>query len=73
MWKYILKRLLYLIPVIAGVILIVYLIFSVAPGDPARVALGDEATNEALNEWREERGLNDPILIQYGKIGRAHV
>lgn len=67
MWKYILKRLLYLIPVIAGVILIVYLIFSVAPGDPARVALGDEATNEALNEWREERGLNDPILIQYGR------
>ncbi|MBV1710354.1 MAG: ABC transporter permease [Erysipelothrix sp.] len=67
MWKYILKRLFYLIPVIAGVILIVFLIFSIAPGDPARVALGDEATYEALNEWREARGLNDPILIQYGR------
>lgn len=65
MWKYILKRLFYLIPVVAGVILIVFLIFSVAPGDPARVALGEEATYEALNQWREVRGLNDPILIQY--------
>lgn len=67
MWKYIVKRLLYLIPVIAGVILIVFLIFSVAPGDPARVALGDEATTESLNEWREVRGLNDPIILQYGR------
>jgi peptide/nickel transport system permease protein len=67
MWKYILKRLLYLIPVIAGVILIVYLVFSVAPGDPARVALGDEASQEALEEWREARGLNDPIIVQYGR------
>lgn len=67
MWKYILKRLFYLIPVIAGVILIVYLVFSVAPGDPARVALGDEASQEALEEWRENRGLNDPIIVQYGR------
>jgi peptide/nickel transport system permease protein len=36
-----------------------------APGDPARVALGDEATAEALEEWREERGLNDSIFVQY--------
>lgn len=67
MWKYILKRLLYLIPVIAGVILIVYLILHMAPGDPAKVALGDEATAEALEEWRESHGLNDPVLVQYGK------
>ena len=65
MWKYILKRLLALIPVIAGVILIVYLILNVVPGDPARTALGDEVSAEVLHEWREERGLNDPILVRY--------
>ncbi|MCL1995266.1 MAG: ABC transporter permease [Defluviitaleaceae bacterium] len=65
MWKYILKRLLALIPVVAGVILIVYLILNIAPGDPARIALGDEVSAEVLHQWREEHGLNDPILIRY--------
>ena len=65
MWKYILKRLLYLIPVIAGAILIVYVIMDIAPGDPARIALGDDASEQAVFEWREERGLNDPLLIRY--------
>jgi len=65
MWKYIAKRLIALIPVIAGVILIVYLILNFAPGDPAQIALGDEATPEAIHEWREAHGLNDPILVRY--------
>lgn len=67
MWKYVLKRLIALIPVVAGVILVVFLIFSIVPGDPARVALGDEATQEALHLWRETRGLNDHVLVQYGR------
>jgi peptide/nickel transport system permease protein len=65
MWKYILKRLVALIPVIAGVILIVFFILNLAPGDPARIALGDEATAEAIHEWREAHGLNDPIMVRY--------
>jgi len=65
MWKYILKRLLSLIPVIAGAILIVYIIMNIAPGDPARMALGDEASEYAIHEWREARGLNDPLLVRY--------
>jgi len=65
MWKYIIKRLLALIPVIAGVILIVYLILNIVPGDPARTALGDEVSAEVLHDWREERGLNDHILVRY--------
>lgn len=64
MWKYILKRLLYLIPVLFGVTLLVFVIMSVAPGDPAKVILGDQATPEAIVQLREELGL---------KIGRAHV
>ena len=65
MWKYILKRLLYLIPVLFGVTLLVFLIMSVAPGDPAKVILGEQATPEAIIQLREELGLNDPIIVQY--------
>jgi len=65
MLRYIIKRLLMLVPVLAGVILIVYLILNIAPGDPARIALGDEVSAEALHEWREYRGLNDPIVVRY--------
>ncbi len=67
MWKYILKRIIALIPVIVGVTLIVYFIMSLAPGDPATTILGDQATPEAIAQLREEMGLNDPIIIQYAR------
>ena len=67
MWKYILKRLVALIPVIVGVTLIVYFIMSLAPGDPATTILGDQATPEAIAKLREEMGLNDPIIVQYAR------
>jgi peptide/nickel transport system permease protein len=65
MWKYILKRLFALIPVIIGVTFIVFMILALAPGDPASLALGQDATPESLHEWREMHGLNDPVLVQY--------
>lgn len=65
MWRYILKRLLWMIPVILGVIFIVFSLLQMAHGDPARVALGTDASEERITEWREERGLNRPFLVQY--------
>ena len=65
MLKYIGKRLLAMIPVILGVTLIVYCIMSLAPGDPARSMLGEQATEEQIQELRDEMGLNDPIIGQY--------
>ena len=65
MYKYILKRLVMLIPVIIGVTFIVFFILNLAPGDPAAIILGDQATAEALAMKREELGLNDPILVRY--------
>ena len=65
MHKYILKRLLMLIPVIIGVTFVVFFILNLAPGDPAAIILGDQATAEALAMKREELGLNDPIFIRY--------
>ena len=65
MYKFVLKRLLQLIPVIIGVTFIVFFIMNLAPGDPAAIILGDQATAEALAMKREELGLNDPLLVRY--------
>lgn len=65
MLKYFLKRVLQLIPVILGVTLLVFLIMKMAQGDPARLILGELATQEQVDELREEMGLNDPVLVQY--------
>ena len=65
MAKYILKRIIALIPVIFGVTLVVFLIMQLAPGDPARMIAGELASPEQVNELREEMGLNDPILVRY--------
>lgn len=67
MHKYIIKRLLMLIPVIVGVSLLVFFILSLSPGDPVKLMLGDQATPEAIAQVRAELSLDDPLLVQYGK------
>lgn len=65
MLKYICKRLLSLIPVLFGVTFLVFSILQFTPGDPARLTLGDTAPQSALQEFREQEGLDDPFFIQY--------
>ncbi len=65
MWKFVLKRLLALIPVLLGVTFLVFCILSAAPGDPARTILGLEASEESVEALRESMGLNKPVIIQY--------
>ena len=67
MSKYIGKRLLMMVPVLLGVMVIVFSINYFTPGDPARMILGDGATPEALEQVTEEMGLNDPYLVQLGR------
>lgn len=67
MHKYVIKRLLMLIPVIAGVSFMVFFILSLSPGDPVKLMLGDLATDEAIAQLRGELSLDDPLLVQYGK------
>ncbi|SHJ70827.1 peptide/nickel transport system permease protein [Anaerobranca californiensis DSM 14826] len=82
MVKYILKRLLMLIPVILGVTFIVFTIMYMTPGDPAQMMLGEKAPEAAVEALREEMGLNDPFLVQYfrfvgnaarGNFGRSYI
>lgn len=68
MFKYIVKRILMLIPVLLGVSVIVFLIMRVFSPDPAPIVLGQHATVESANAWREANGLNDPIYLQYFKF-----
>lgn len=65
MGKYILKRLLQLIPILIAVTFIIFSLLYITPGDPARMALGETATEEAVKEYQEQLGLNEPFLIQY--------
>jgi len=68
MHKYIFKRILLLIPVLLGVSFLVFSIMSFTPGDPAQLILGESAPKTAVLALREEMGLNDPFLMQYGKF-----
>lgn len=65
MLRYIIRRLLLLIPTLLGITAIVLLFITITPGDPARLQLGDWATDEQVEELREELGLNDPYIVRY--------
>ncbi len=56
-----------MIPVIIGVTIIIFLIMALSPGDPARLVLGDMASEESIANWREAHGLNDPLALRYVK------
>lgn len=54
-----------MIPIVIGVSVIVFLLLSLSPGDPAKMILGLNAKEEELAMMREQLGLNDPIPVQY--------
>ena len=62
------RRLVALPIMILGVTFLVFFVMSYSPADPARLALGESASPEALAAYREANGLNDPLLVRYGKF-----
>lgn len=64
MWKYVVKRLLWLILIAICVALLIFTIMWFVPGDPAELILGQEATQEEIQYYRELHGLNDPFFTQ---------
>lgn len=80
MLKYTIRRLLALIPILLGVITLVFFMFQIIPGDPARLVAGEEASAAMVAALRLELGLEDPLYIQYiryvgnvlrGNLGRS--
>jgi len=62
---YVKKRTLLAIPVLFGLVTIVFFLSRVLPGDPARLLLGPEATEEQIQQMRIQMGLDKPLYIQY--------
>ena len=66
MLSYTIRRLLYIIPILLGVIFIVTLTLDLIPGDPAALILGEFASAEAVANLRQSLGLDQPLLLRYG-------
>lgn len=73
MIKYVLKRILQMIPVILVTSLLIFWAMGLTGGDPARQILGEKATDEQVAELREEMGLNDPFLVRYANYVKGMV
>ncbi|CAI8985661.1 glutathione ABC transporter membrane subunit GsiC [Brevibacillus sp. IT-7CA2] len=65
MFRYIVKRLIEIIPIIVVVSLLIFFFIHLVPGDPVRLAAGKEATLEEIERVRQELGLDKPLLTQY--------
>lgn len=61
------RRLVALPIMVVGVSFLVFFIMSLSPVDPAYSALGESASPQALEAYREQHGLNDPFFVQYGR------
>ena len=67
MLRFISRRLLTAIPVLLGVVILVFVLARVIPGDPCRAALGERATNQACDAYTKREGLDEPIPVQLVK------
>jgi len=65
MLRFLMQRLLALIPVLFIVAVVVFLILRLTPGDPAAVIAGNNATNEDIDRIREQLGLTKPLITQF--------
>ena len=65
MYKYVLTRILFLIPTILGVALIIYAVMNITPGDPGRIILGPTVPQEDVDAYNDALGYNDPFLVKY--------
>ena len=82
MLRYVLKRVALLVPVLIGVVFIVFTLLYFVPGDPAYMALGDHASEADYEQYREEIGTNGTYterLIRYykgllhGDLGKSYM
>ena len=80
MRRYVVRRLLLLVPVLLGGSVIIFMVLHLAPGDPAEIMLGSQATQADLERLRAELGLTEPLYVQYihwlglvarGDLGRS--
>ena len=62
------RRLLAAVPMLFGVSIVAFLLLHALPGDPARAILGQRATEQNVQRFKEAEGLDQPLYIQYGRF-----
>ncbi|CAN5814982.1 ABC transporter permease [soil metagenome] len=67
-WQYILTRLLQMIPTLLVVMILVFFMVRLLPGDPASAILGDRVTDEAVERINRELGLDQPLPVQFWRF-----
>ena len=65
MGRYIVKRILTTIPVLIGVMLVIFIMLSVIPGDPVTVMMKEHVKPELIEKLKESKGLDDPALVRF--------
>ena len=65
MIRYVIKRILLMVPIMIGVSFIVFTILNIVPGDPARAMLGEGALQEDVDALNHELGLDQPFFVRY--------
>lgn len=72
MLRYIIRRILQMIPTVFGVIVIAFVLFNIVGGSPAAMTLGKNISPKALEEFDEQRGFNKPLFIGRWSVTRAY-
>lgn len=67
MSRYLIRRLAAMIPVLIGILLVVFVMVRLIPGDPCLVMLGERATQAQCEAFRKRFGLNDPLPVQFAR------
>jgi len=65
---YVLRRLVLAVPTLLGVTLVVFALIRLVPGDPARLVLGLQASEEEVQRLRVQLGLDQPLPVQYARF-----
>ncbi len=65
MTKFLIRRLLLVLPVLFGITFVTFALARILPGDPCYAALGDKATVQQCADFNERMGFNDPIMVQF--------
>jgi peptide/nickel transport system permease protein len=73
MLRFVVRRLLLLVPILIGLSILVFVFIRALPGSPAEALLGERATAESLAQVRKEYGLEEPIYVQYWRYIEATV
>ena len=73
MLRFVVRRLLLLIPILIGLSILVFLWIRALPGSPATTLLGERATQEQIEAINEQYGLNDPLPVQYLRYVRTTI